>query len=784
MGSEMLSREEIMEKQWSRMEWLKDGDRNTAFFQAKSRVRAKRNIISSLKREDGSVALDQAEIEEVASTFYKNLFTAQDDLDPNLILQHVPRKINETMNDRLLRPYSAGEVERALFAMGANKAPRPDGFTAGFYQLHWDLLGANVTDGVLEFLNGGILPENLNRTTLVLIPKTRNPQEMKEFRLISLCNVLYKICSKVLALQLREFLDEIIAEEQSAFVPGRLITDNILVAYECIHYLKRKKGKLGACAVKLDMAKDYDRVEWEYLRGIMLKLGFHASFVDLAMKCVTSVSFSVRVNGTLTESFKPTQGIRQGDPISPYLFLLCSEGLSCLLTSIGPMHLSRGVRVGIHSPWVSHLLFADDCIVFSEATHGGANRLLEILEKYSKGSGQLVNREKSAIFFSKNCSQQMRDMVCNGLQIYKEALAEKYLGLPTEVGRDVSGTFEYLPTQVKGKIQGWCGHEASCAGREVLVLLKSIAQAVPTYLMSCFLLPLNICKKIKSATANYWWGSSADNKHLHWMSWDRLTMPKCKGGMGFRDLRSFNLAMLGKQGWRLIMRPDSLCARVLKGRYFHDSDFMLATRKKRASSTWRAILAGREPLQMGLIKTKANGDTTRIWRDRWIAKHFDARPITPRVDQQLEMVSQLLTGSGQWNETLVREQFLPIDAEAIPRQPLGHGQLDSWAWEKERFGVYTVKSAYKLLYNRKMEGMDGHQPSSSDDRLWKSVWKLSVPPKVKVFWWRVLHEFLPAKQILHRRHIEPLAYCEICGDPEESIRHVPLECSVAKEFWL
>ena len=136
---------------------------------------------------------------------------------------------------------------------GANKAPRPDGFTAGFYQLHWHLLGANVTDGVLEFLNGGILPENLNRTTLVLIPKTRDPQEMKEFRPISLCNVLYKICSKVTANRLRLVLDDIVSEEQSAFVPGRLITDNVLVAYEHIHYLKKKKGKTGACAVKLDM---------------------------------------------------------------------------------------------------------------------------------------------------------------------------------------------------------------------------------------------------------------------------------------------------------------------------------------------------------------------------------------------------------------------------------------------------------------------------------------------------------------------------------------------------
>ena len=137
------------------------------------------------------------------------------------------------------------------------------------------------------------------------------------------------------------------------------------------------------------------------------------------MQCVTSVSFSIKVNGELTEVFRPTRGIRQRDPISPYLFLLCLGGLSCLLNSIGPMHLSRGIRVGIHS----HLLFVDDCIVFSEATHGGASRLMEILSMYSRRSGQMINRDKSPIFSGGNCSQDMKELVCNGLQIHKEALA-------------------------------------------------------------------------------------------------------------------------------------------------------------------------------------------------------------------------------------------------------------------------------------------------------------------------------------------------------------------------
>jgi hypothetical protein len=147
----------------------------------------------------------------------------------------------------------------------------------------------------------------------------------------------------------------------------------------------------------------------------MLKLGFHDQFVSPIMRCVTSVSFSVRVNGVLSDVFKPSRGIRQGDPISPYLFLLCAERLLCLLKGIGPVHLSRGVRVGVHSPWILHLLFADDCIIFSEASQRGATHLQEILEVYSRGSGQLVNRDKSAVFFSKNCDDDMKEAIRQGL---------------------------------------------------------------------------------------------------------------------------------------------------------------------------------------------------------------------------------------------------------------------------------------------------------------------------------------------------------------------------------
>jgi hypothetical protein len=299
---------------------LKDGDRNTDFFQAKARARHRANRIKSLVNEAGDTVTNQKDLERLACDFYQNLFAAQDYLDPELICCHVQRKVTPEMVNVLDRPFTKQEVEQALFPMAPSKAPGADGFKAGFFQTQWQLVKPCVVNAMLGFLNGGDLSEEVNRTILVLIPKVSNPHNLSLYRPISLCNVLYKLCSKMMANRLRLILDDIISKEQSAFVPGRLITDNVLIAHECIHYLRNMKGKTGGCALKLDMAKAYDRVEWRYLRAIMEKLGLPDRWCSLVMKCVTSVSFSVKVNGVYSDSFSPSRGISEGDPISPYLF--------------------------------------------------------------------------------------------------------------------------------------------------------------------------------------------------------------------------------------------------------------------------------------------------------------------------------------------------------------------------------------------------------------------------------------------------------------------------------
>ena len=201
--------------------------------------------------------------------------------------------------------------------MGPTKAPRPDGFPALFYQRHWEILKDDVCAAVKGFLLGSDIPYGFCDSVIVLIPKVNSPDVLSNFRPISLCNVIYKVASKVTANHLKPFLPEIISKQQSAFVSGRIITDNILIAYESLHTIRKQKVKHPFFALKIDMTKAYDGVEWKYLKGVLLKLGFNAIWVDMVMRCINSVKYIVKVDGEFTEPFKSTRGIRQGDPISP-----------------------------------------------------------------------------------------------------------------------------------------------------------------------------------------------------------------------------------------------------------------------------------------------------------------------------------------------------------------------------------------------------------------------------------------------------------------------------------
>ncbi|KAL0430830.1 UNVERIFIED_CONTAM: putative mitochondrial protein [Sesamum radiatum] len=253
--------------------------------------------------------------------------------------------------------------------------------------------------------------------------------------------------------RVKHFLDSIISPSQSAFVPNRLITDNVLVAFEIHHFLKHKKrGKVGLASLKLDMSKAYDRIEWKFLERVLDRLGFHQSFVSLIMCCVSSVSFSFILNGSQFGYLQPRRGLRQGDPLSPYLFILCSEALSCLFREAEASNKFKGVAVARGAPLVSHLLFADDSLIFSEATKEAFRCIKEILSKYEKASGQFINLQKSSVNFSGNTDPTLQLELAQSLGVAVTSNHAKYLGLPACIGRSKKEIFQNLRDRICKKV--------------------------------------------------------------------------------------------------------------------------------------------------------------------------------------------------------------------------------------------------------------------------------------------------------------------------------------------
>ena len=258
-----------------------------------------------------------------------------------------------------------------------------------FYQTFWDSIGTDVSSAVLSCLNSGSILKSINHTYISLIPKKQNPTKVTDFRPISLYNVIYKILSKILTIKLKTILPKIISETQSAFVPGHLITDNILVAFETLHHMKtRHTSKDGFMALKLDMSKAYDCVEWEFLKNVMLKIGFSTQWVSLTMECISSVSYSILVNGSPQGLLKPTRGLQQGDPLFAYFFLFCAEGLRGLLKQAANDAVIRGISLSQGGPRLTHLFFADDSLLFCRAKREECKTLLHILTQYEAMSGQ------------------------------------------------------------------------------------------------------------------------------------------------------------------------------------------------------------------------------------------------------------------------------------------------------------------------------------------------------------------------------------------------------------
>ncbi|KAH9755242.1 reverse transcriptase domain-containing protein [Citrus sinensis] len=585
--------------------------------------------------------------------YFTNIFTTTNPSSGQIstALSNLPAKVTREMGSFMDQPFTKEDVADALAQMCPTKAPGPDGLPAAFFQKHWGSVQQDVITTCLHVLNEGGNIAPLNHTYLALIPKVQKPRKVTDFRPISLCNVIYRIIAKTLANRLKKILHVIISPTQSTFVPNRLITDNLIIGYECLNKIRQSKSKInGLAALKLDISKAYDRVEWEFVKCTMQKLGFSEKWVKLIMNCITTACFSVLINGVAKGLIHPQRGLRQGCPLSPYLFIMCVEVFSNLMVNAENQKLINGLKFS-RDLSVTHLLFADDSLVFTKASINDCRNLRKIFDNYAAASGQVFNFEKSSMFFSSSTSSGQREEIRSIFGLNVVSKHEKYLGLPSMIGRKKTSFFNDIKLRVLSKLLSWQNKCFSSGGKAILI--KAVAQAVPAYAMSVFKIPQGLCDDIQKAVARFWWGSSETHRRIHWARWEKLCQAKIRGGLGFRDFSSFNQALVTKQGWRILHNPEALMSKILKAKYFKHTDFMEAKLGSNPSFVWRSILWGRQVLHKGLRWRICNGNRVSVSSRKWMQKLECSSYVPHQNLAENAVVVDFIDDKNQWMEEKV-----------------------------------------------------------------------------------------------------------------------------------
>ncbi|MCH79613.1 cysteine-rich receptor-like protein kinase, partial [Trifolium medium] len=753
--------------QQSRLNWLREGDANTQYFHSVLASRRRRNSLSSVTVDDAR----RMERPEVDGLQFSTL--------------------SLTEGGSLIKPFSVEEVKAAVWDCDSYKSPGPDGINFGFLKEFWNELQVDLMRFISEFHRNGKLTRGINSTFIALIPKVDSPQKLNDFRPISLVGSIYKILAKVLANRLRLVIGSVIGEAQSAFVKDRQILDGILIANEVVDEAKKYKKEL--LLFKVDFEKAYDSVEWDYLDTVMRKMSFPTLWRKWIKECVGTATASVLVNGCPTDEFPMERGLRQGDPLSPFLFLLAAEGLNVMMKAMVHSNLFTGYSVGAAAPRVvSHLQFADDTLLMGVKSWANVRALRAVLVLFEAVSGLKVNFHKSMLV-GVNIAESWLAEAASMLGCVVGKVPFVYLGLA--IGGDPRRLAFWNPvlTRIKAKLSGWKSRFLSYGGR--LILLKSVLTYLPVYALSFFKAPPGIISSIEALLNNFFWGGSEDHRKVSWIRWKNVCLGNEYGGLGVRHLREFNVALLGKWCWRLLVDRGGLWYKVLAARY-GESGGRLVAGDRRGSQWWREVARirdGENSIEGGwfaesIVRRVGNGEDTLFWTNLWLCDeplsvlYSHLFELSANKSSTIAAMSELGWGEGgaAWQcrrQLRVWEQEELAECRGfIDDIVLQTNITDKWLWRHETGGGYTVRSAYLLLTAR-----DYHVVDTTATLIWHK----QVPVKVSVLAWRLLRNRLPTKDNLVARHIIPVD-SQLCASGcggLETVHHMFLSCPVFAPLW-
>ncbi|GJY26444.1 RNA-directed DNA polymerase, eukaryota, reverse transcriptase zinc-binding domain protein, partial [Tanacetum coccineum] len=405
--NEALSDEEKFLSQKAKVDWLCEGDINSAYFHKVVKGRRNGNRVMSINNVMG----DSVKGSKIADEFVKHF---ENFLGQAVLVQHLDslgniftKTLTNEEADAMVKDVSEQEIKTTMFSIDDCKASGPDGYTTCFKKKAWSVIGSDVCLAVKEFFKSGKLLKEVNSTLVSLIPKVHHPKLVTEFRPIACCNVLYKCISKILTTRIKESLNNLVNLNQSAFIEGRNIQDNILLTQELLKGYN-KKGGSKRCALKIDIAKAYDTVSWEFLMNVLIKFGFHRRMIDWIYTCISSSTFSICVNGEINGYFKGGRGLRHGDSISPYLFTLVMEVFTLIMAKKVDNSSVFKYHPGCKELKLTHLCFADDLLVICHGSEDSVKVIKDFIDEFSSVSGLEPNMNKSTILFG-NVKNGLRD---------------------------------------------------------------------------------------------------------------------------------------------------------------------------------------------------------------------------------------------------------------------------------------------------------------------------------------------------------------------------------------
>ncbi|KAJ0546635.1 putative RNA-directed DNA polymerase [Helianthus annuus] len=735
---------------------------------------------------DGTWVTAPPLIKDFICSFFAQKFQEPSSNRPGLLCPNL-KQISDNQAGMLVAPFTLEEIKSAVWDCEGDKAPGPDGINFKFIRKCWEFLQADFVAVFEDFKTNGTISMGCTSSFIALIPKCRDPDGLGDYRPISLVGCINKVVSKVLANRLKLVIDNLVSEEQTAFIAGRSILDGPLILNELIPWMKQKKKE--GFIFKADMEKAYDSLNWRFLESIMEQMSFPLTFIKWIMATVNCARASVLVNGSPTQEFSCHRGLRQGDPLSPFLFIIAMEALTGVMKKACNLGIYEGVRLSNQGLVMSHFMYADDVIFLGNWSSNCVLNLTRILRCFYLASGLRVSLVKSS-FFGVNVGNDSVQEVAGLLGCRVGCFPFKHLGLQVGANMNLVKHWQPVVEVFKKRLALWKAKTLSFGGR--LTLTMSVLNALPTYYFSLYKAPSGVIDQLERLRREFLWGITPEKKKLCLIAWNNVLTPKDSGGVGLSSLKDANLAMLAKWWWRFKTEPDSLWRRVIWSIHHSERNWNPIPRKVSISGPWKQVFnVSKDIMGYGLNLQecfRANiglGESVLFWKERWIEGVTLQRKFpclfslegskNAVVADRMKMVNGAVVLNFSWvRQPESQDEMVELqELSQLLSSVVGGQGADRWEWELDNSGRFSVKSLKSWLQCARFSDIGN-----------EFVWNNWLPLKVNFLAWRLSLERLPTLAALARRSAwSGQTECRVCNQLEENVDHLFIGCELAQTIW-